>query len=53
MGEIIDKRTAGVLETIFLFKDKPDALKRLVKLHVEVIYADGKLAGIEEMKVRL
>jgi hypothetical protein len=48
--ENADKHTAGILETISLFKDSPAALKRLIKLHVEVIYAEGKVAGVEQVK---
>lgn len=49
--ENADKRAAAILETIRLFKDKPDALKRMIKLHVEVIYAEGKVAGVEGVKL--
>jgi len=48
--ENADKRAAGILETVSLFKDKPDVLKRMIKLHVEVIYAEGKVAGVEQIK---
>jgi hypothetical protein len=45
-----DSDVEKILTTIFLFRDKPEKLKEVLKLHLECAFLRGKVAGVEGMK---
>ena len=47
----LSARLTRVLETISLFKDDPTALKKLIAVHLEMTWLEGKIDAMKEREV--
>jgi hypothetical protein len=45
-------RLARVLETITLFKDEPQALKKMITMHLEATWLEGKIDAMKDKEER-